>query len=97
MYKVKEKRTSLFYGVRVDKRIKDGNETIWYRSSIEAENIKYYLGAYSNEHHAGFAFNIGFNILSNGKYTIENKVNLNQDEKNYIEQKVVNLINKKIK
>lgn len=97
MYKVKEKRTSLFYGVRVDKRIKNGNETIWYRSEIEAENIKYYLGAYANEHHAGFAFNVGFEILTNGNYKIENKVNLNQDEMNHIEQKVRELINKKIK
>jgi len=97
MYKVKEKRTSLYYGVRVDKRIKNDVETIWYRSSIEAENVKYYLGAYSNEQHAGYAFNVGFNILSNGNYLIENKVHLNQDEMNHIKQKVVNLINKKIK
>ena len=62
---VKEKRTSLFYGVRVDKRLKGGIETIWYRSSIMAENKNYYLGAYASEQMAGYAFNVGFNFLNN--------------------------------
>ncbi|MBP6432950.1 MAG: hypothetical protein KA319_14405 [Ferruginibacter sp.] len=92
---VKEKRTSLFYGVRLDKRLKGEVETIWYRSEIEAENKKYYLGAYVSEQMAGYAFNVGFNFLNNGKYTIENKVDLNNEEKTFIYNKVRKLMLKR--
>ena len=92
---VKEKRTSLFYGVRVDKRLKGGIETIWYRSSIMAENKNYYLGAYASEQMAGYAFNVGFNFLNNSKYTIENKVDLSDEEKTFIYNKVRKLMLKR--
>lgn len=92
---VKEKRTSLYYGVRVDKRLKGEVETIWYRSEIEAENKKYYLGAYVSEQMAGYAFNVGFNFLNNGKYTIENKVDLSNEEKTFIYNKVRKLMLKR--
>jgi hypothetical protein len=89
---VKEKRTSLFYGVRVDKRLNGDVETIWYRTAIEAENKKYYLGAYVSEEMAAYAFNIGFNFLNNGKYIIENKVILSPDQKTLIYNKVRKLM-----
>lgn len=92
---VKEKRTSLYYGVRVDKRIKNQTETIWYRASIEAENKKYYLGAYINEQHAAYAFNIGFAFLENGKYKIENYVEIGNNDKNIIFNKVRKLMLKR--
>jgi len=92
---VKEKRTSLYYGVRVDKRLKGEIETIWYRSEIEAENKKYYLGAYVSEQMAGYAFNVGFNFLNNGKYTIENKIVLSAEEKSFIYNKVRKLMLKR--
>ena len=92
---VKEKRTSLFYGVRVDKRVKNQVETIWYRTEIEAENKKYYLGAYRNEQHAAYAFNIGFNFLKNGKYKIENFVEISNDDKTIIFNKVRKLMLKR--
>ena len=92
---VKEKRTSLYYGVRVDKRLKGKVETIWYRSQIEAENKKYYLGAYVSEQMAGYAFNVGFNFLNNGKYTIENKIDLSNEEKTFIYNKVRKLMLKR--
>ena len=92
---VKEKRTSLYYGVRVDKRLKGEVETVWYRSEIEAENKKYYLGAYVSDQMAGYAFNVGFNFLNNGKYTIENKVDLSNEEKTFIYNKVRKLMLKR--
>lgn len=92
---VKEKRTSLYYGVRVDKRLNGEVETIWYRSEIEAENKKYYLGAYLSEQMAAYAFNVGFNFLNNGKYTIENKIDLSNEEKTFIYNKVRKLMLKR--
>lgn len=92
---VKEKRTSLFYGVRVDKRVKNQIETIWYRTGIEAENKKYYLGAYINEQHAAYAFNVGFSFLNNGKYKIENFVEISNDDKTIIFNKVRKLMLKR--
>ncbi len=92
---VKGKRTSLYYGVRVDRRMKGGVETIWYRTDIEAENKKYYLGAYNSEQMAAYAFNVGFNFLSNGKYIIENKIVLNDEQKEIVYYKVKNLMYKR--
>ena len=92
---VKEKRTSLYYGVRVDVRVNESVETIWYRSEISAEYKKYYLGAYISEQLAAYAFNVAFGFLNNGHYTIENKVNLSNEEKSFIYNKVRLLMFKK--
>lgn len=82
---VKEYRTSQYYGVRLDKRIKNEVETIWYRTHICLENKKYDLGLYNTEQMAAYAFNLGFNLFSNSKYIIENKVNLTSDETKYVQ------------
>jgi hypothetical protein len=92
---VKEFRTSKYYGVRVDKRKKMDNITYWYRADIEAENKKYYLGAYLNETHAAYAFNIAFKFLSNGYFIIENNVNINKNDADFIYDKVRKLMLKR--
>lgn len=89
---VKEKRTSLYYGVRVDERNNKNGKVIYYRAQIMAENKMYYLGAYTSEDYAAFAFNVAFDLLTNGKYKIENYVELSQSEMQYIEQKVNQLM-----
>lgn len=92
---VKEFRTSRYYGVRVDKRKKGETITNWYRVDIEAENKKYYIGAYADEKHAAYAFNVAFNFLANGKYKIENIVELSKSDKDFIFNKVRKLILKR--
>jgi hypothetical protein len=92
---VKEFRTSQYYGVRIDKRKKGETITIWYRVDIEAENKKYYVGAYADEKHAAYAFNVAFNLLANGKYRIENIVDLQKSDKDFIFTKVRKLMLKR--
>ena len=92
---VKEFRTSKYYGVRLDKRTKGETITYWYRVDIEAENKKYYVGAYSDEKNAAYAFNVAFNFLSNGHYKIENKVNLDKTDEDFIFEKVRKLMLKR--
>jgi hypothetical protein len=93
--KVKEFRTSKYYGVRVDIRTVKDTIQVYYRTEICVENIKYYLGAYTNEKQAAYAFNVGFSIMSNGHYIIENLITLTDGEKEKINKKVANLINNK--
>lgn len=92
---VKEFRTSKYYGVRLDKRTKGETIKNWYRVDIEAENKKYYIGAYADEKHAAYAFNVAFNFLSNGHYKIENQVNLYKEDADFIFEKVRKLILKR--
>ena len=92
---VKEFRTSQYYGVRIDRRKKRETIKIWYRVDIEAENKKYYVGAYADEKHAAYAFNVAFNFLANGKYIIENIVDLPKADKDFIFTKVRKLMLKR--
>ena len=78
---VKEFRTSLYYGVR---RQENPNGAVYYRTAISVENKKYYLGCFKSEQQAAYAFNVGFDSMSNTKYTIKNQVNLTDDEKLFV-------------
>jgi len=92
---VKGKRTSKYYGVRIDKRKKGEIVREYYRSDIEAENRKYYLGSYLSEEFAAYAFNVGFDFLKNGKYTIENHVEISDEEKEFVFNKVKTFMKKR--
>ena len=92
---VKEFRTSKYYGVRLDKRVKGETISYWYRVDIAAENKKYYVGAHTDEKQAAYAFNVAFNFLSNGHYKIENNVNLDKTDSDFIFEKVRKLMLKR--
>ena len=84
----KQKKLSKYYGVQFDKRNNVGGEVVWYRVVIESNGIRYNAGSFLNEEHAGYAFNVAFNFISSGHYTIENNVNLTEFEKHDIYEKV---------
>jgi len=88
---VKDLFSSNYHGVRKDKR--KGKE--WWRSEIMLNNKKAYLGIYSIEEEAGYAFNVAHKIFTNGKVFIENNVYLGDIQKQEIEEKVISLLLKK--
>ena len=86
---VHDKMTSKFYGVRYDK-----TRGFW-RTDIRVGGNNIYLGAYKDEIHAAYAFNVGFGCFSNSNYTIYNKVDLSTDDSKDISNKVISLLIKK--
>lgn len=94
---VKEFRTSKFYGVRLDKRTNKDSTTIYYRTDICVENKKYYLGAYHYEHHAAYAFNVGFRFFSNDYYLIENVVQISSEDADAVRGRVIAILKKRLK
>jgi non-ribosomal peptide synthetase component E (peptide arylation enzyme) len=94
--KVKSTETSKFYGVRLDVRIKKGVTHEWYRGEIMVRGKRYYLGAYTIEEHAAYAFNVAFGIFTNEHYKIENIVNITDEDKIIINIRVKDLLKNKI-
>ena len=84
----KQNNTSLFYGVRVDKRQINSGIVTWYRSEIYVTGTRVYLGAFLYEEFAAYAFNVAFNILNTSYYKIENNVTLLKSDCKLIEDKV---------
>lgn len=87
--KTKNEFTSGYYGV-----CWFGKKKKW-KSSILINNKHVYLGIYTDEAEAAFAFNVAFELFTNGKYTIINNVELGDIQANNIRYSVIDRMIKK--
>ena len=74
--KYRDKKTSKYYGIRLDVR----NGVSFYRCSLSVDNKVLYLGVYREEKEAAYAFNVAFDLFKNGFHEIKNTVSLSKED-----------------
>ena len=87
-YTFKNSFSSRYHGVRKDKR----KDKVWWRAAVMLNRKNIYLGAYSIEEEAGYAFNVAHEIFTKGEIAIVNNISLGDMQAQEVEDKVINIL-----